>query len=91
MLSKSLKLSDIPDSMWLPPEMRARLSVGEYQSVNSRNCQDRLIDCLKALSERIMHAESMLSKLDIETRLTRLEFDPTSPQFKPPSLRHHGA
>ena len=80
-ISKKLKLSDIPETMWLPPEVRATLINGSKHEPTV-NIVDQVIGSLSALSDRIMHAESHLSKLDMESRLHRLEL--VLHPFEPP-------
>ena len=77
-ISRNLKLSDIPETMWLPPEIRSLISNGS-QHRSAENVYDQLIRSLTALSDRIMHAESLLAKLDMDTRLNRLESSTTHP------------
>ncbi len=71
-ISKNLKLSDIPETMWLPPEVRSMLMNGPLLEQTTSVC-DQLVQSFSALSDRIFHVESHLLKLNMDARLQRLE------------------
>jgi hypothetical protein len=74
MFSPSLSAMKIPDTVWLPPEIRSELESGspisERQVVTPRNILKHHVDCLLA---RVEHIELMLRQLDVETRISKLE------------------
>ena len=59
-------LSGVPETVWLPPEIRSRLE-------NSERSKPEIHQQLNALLERLNHIDSLLVKLNVEPRLKRLE------------------
>jgi len=84
MFSQLLRKSDIPETMWLPREIRIRLEGGSgvddtdqlpRQTVLGQPLDRRyqLQSILDALNERVGHVEDMLNRMEIESRISRLE------------------
>ena len=96
MFSPNLKKSDIPDSLWLPPEIRRRIEDGNNVGDN-RSVRRRLEDALESLLQRINHVESVLENMGIDERLDRLEsvhaidFSPSHTLNHNPHISRRGA
>ena len=70
--SSILSKTDLPESLWLPPEVRSALE-GE-RSLSPPTPRATLLRLqLGALKERVEHVDSLITKLNIDSRLLRLE------------------
>lgn len=75
--SPLIQSKDVPESLWLPPEVRST-----FDNENSRGFCARKASLraeLAALNERIEHVDSLVRELDIENRLKRLDFRQIQP------------
>jgi hypothetical protein len=72
MYSPSLDRMQIPETVWLPPEIRSSLeaSQGDEKQVSPRAALKQNLNCLLS---RIAHVESLVGEIKIEERLERLE------------------
>jgi hypothetical protein len=72
--SPLLTKKDVPETLWLPPEVRSVLEGEKSPSLSSR--KSLLRTQLLALTERIEHVDSLLRNLNVENRLRRLDHGP---------------
>ena len=80
MFSPLLSKHTIPESIWLPPEIRSLLEPDISPAVSNRTVLRQKLDILH---DRIDHIESLIGGLDLENRLRRLEeLDPITPSKK---------
>jgi hypothetical protein len=70
MFFPSLSSSQIPDTVWLPPELRGDLKAVPEKQVSSHSILEHRVSCLLAHLE---HIEAIVRQMDMETRLERLE------------------
>lgn len=71
MFSPTLTKKDVPDDLWLPAEIRVQLEgpVDDYTPTQ----REILLQKLRTLTDRIVHAETTLARVNIEPRLRALE------------------
>ena len=70
--SPLLEKKEVPDTLWLPPEIRSMLGGPKEEPVDmsTESVLKAKLDCL---IDRISHVESLAKQLDVEGRLRRLE------------------
>jgi hypothetical protein len=101
MFSPTIRKSDIPETMWLPKDIRMRLEgevngypipsksdilmmnsvIGTSDGISREDHQ--LQHLLSSLIDRIGYLESLLNRMDIESRISRLETQPFVGCFSP--------
>jgi hypothetical protein len=72
--SPLLTKKDVPETLWLPPEVRSVLEGEKSPSLSYR--KSLLRTQLLALTERIEHVDSLLRNLNLENRLRLLDRGP---------------
>lgn len=69
--SPLLTKKDVPETLWLPPEVRSVLEGEKSPSLSYR--KSLLRTQLLALTERIEHVDSLLRNINVENRLRLLD------------------
>ena len=73
MFSPLLSKLNVPESIWLPPEIRSLIEPEDHSPSSTVPHRVLLGQKLDILLDRIDHIETVIDRLDMENRLRRLE------------------